>query len=129
MDPRLDLEMDMTRAAGVGDRLDRAEIVFAGRAGEESPEALKVLVVILLVRVASVDVGAVVVDLPDLDQGVPDRVALGVENTAEKMGHFAHGRSDRVVDDQEVVVGVERELVGIERPLSLRGRPHQFVRE
>src|SRR6476469_7928093 len=40
--PFADLEVDMRRAAGIGDRLDRAEIVFAARAGQETAEALEV---------------------------------------------------------------------------------------
>ena len=52
------------------------------RAGEEPAEALEVLVllVLLAVAVAGVQVDAVGVALPDLDQGVADRVALGVED-------------------------------------------------
>ena len=45
------------------------------------------------------------------------------------MCDLANGRSDRVVDDQQVVVGVERELVWEERPLVRGGRPGQLVGE
>ena len=38
--------------------------------------------------------------LPDLDQGVADRVALGVEDAAGQVGDLADGRGDRVVDDR-----------------------------
>ena len=79
--------------------------------------------------ILGVDVGPVVVDLPDLDQGVPHRVALGVEDAAGQVGHLADGRRDAVVDDEQVVVGVERELVRIKRPLGLPGRAHQLVGE
>ena len=69
------------------------------------------------------------VDLPDLDEGVADRVAPGVEDPAAQVGDLADGRRDAVVDDQQVVVGVERQLVGIERPLGLGRRPDQLVGE
>ena len=69
-----------------------------------------------------VQVRAVVVGLPDLDQGVAQRIAVGVEYATDQVRHLANGRRDRVVDDQQVVVGVERQLVGIERTLGLQRR-------
>ena len=108
------------RAAGVGDGLDRAEVVFAGRAGQEPAEALEVRVALVAALVAvGVEVDAVGVALPDLDDGVADRVALGVEDAAGQVRDLADGRRDGVVDDDQVVVGVERQLVGVERPLGL----------
>src|SRR5579859_7459111 len=41
----LDLEMDVRRPAGIRDRLDRAEVVFAVGSGQEAAEALEILVV------------------------------------------------------------------------------------
>ena len=76
----LDLEVDVGRTAGVRDRLDRAEVVLAAGTREEPAESLEVAVVLLSVGVARVDVGPVAVDLPDLDEGVADRVAPGVED-------------------------------------------------
>ena len=127
----LDLEVDVRRAAGVRDRLDGAEVVLAGRAGQEPAEALEVLVllVLLLVAVGRVQVDALGVALPDLDQGVADRVALGVEDPAGQVGDLADGRGDAVVDDEQVVVGVERELVRVERPLGLGRGAGQLLGE
>ena len=103
----------------VGDRLDGPEVVLAGRAGQEAAESLEVRVELLLACVVRLEVGAVAVALPDLDDGVADRVALGVEDPAAQVRDLADRRGDRVVDDQQVVVGVERELGRVVRPLVL----------
>lgn len=44
------------------------------------------------------------------------------------MSDFADSRRDRIVDDQQVVVGVERQFVGIERSFSLPRRLGQRFR-
>src|SRR3712207_7970807 len=54
-----------------------------------------------------VQVDAAVVALPDLDDRVADRVALGVEDPAGQVGDLPDGRRDAVVEDQQVVVRVE----------------------
>ena len=53
---------------------------------------------------------------------VASRIGLpvGVEDPAGQVGDLADGRGDAVVDDDQVVVGVERQLVGVERPLGQR---------
>ena len=76
--PLLHLEVDVGGGpAGVGDRLDGAEAVLAGRAGGEPAEPLEVLVLLVLlgVAVAGVEVDLVGVALPDLDRRVADRAA------------------------------------------------------
>src|SRR5262249_12704820 len=40
-----------------------------------------------------------------------------------------HGGGETVVHDDQIVVGVEWELVGVERTFRLRGGPHQFLGE
>src|SRR5439155_18587378 len=69
-----DLEVDVRRPPGVGHRLDRAEAVLARRGGLEATVALEVGVVLGAAGIAAVDVGAVMVDLPDLDERALDRV-------------------------------------------------------
>ena len=69
-----DAEVDVRRASGVGNGLDGAEEVLAILAGLEAPVALEVGVV-ARVAVARVDVGAIAIDLPDLDQRPRDRLA------------------------------------------------------
>jgi hypothetical protein len=79
--------------------------------------------------VGGVQVDAVVVDLPDLDHGVADRLSAGAEDLAREVGDLADGGGDAVVDDEQVVVGIERQLVGVERPLGLWRGLDQFVGE
>src|SRR5215472_8217338 len=114
--------MDVRRGtAPVGDGLDRPEVVFAGRAGQEAAVPLEVRIESLLALLVLLEVGAVPVALPDLDDGVAERVPLGVEEPAAEVRDLADGGGDRVVDDQKVVVGVQRELPG-EVGTLVRGR-------
>src|SRR5689334_19629120 len=111
----LDRKMDVWRAAGVGDRFDRAENIFSGRAGEEAPEALKVLVALVGIAGPGVKISPAVVTLPDFDERIAYRVAARVEDPPAQPGDFAHSGCNRVVQDEQVVVGVERQFVRIER--------------
>src|SRR5580704_14603448 len=63
------------------------------------------------------NVRAVVIDLPDFDQCIANRIAAGVEDFAAEVSHVTHGRRDRIVDDEQIVVRVERQMIGIERAL------------
>src|SRR5207244_2214750 len=44
-----------------------------------------------------------------------------------QVGDFADGRGEGVVDDDQVVVGVQRQLVGVERAFSLPWRSDEFL--
>src|SRR5271157_559225 len=113
-----DLEVDVgSRPPRVRDRLDGPEVVFAGRAGQEAAEPLEVGVVLVPVLQVGPEVRPVAVALPDLDDRVADRVALGIEDLAAEVRDFAHSGSDGIVDDEQVVVGVEGELGRVERAL------------
>src|SRR5437660_7944275 len=81
----LDLEVNVRRTAGVGDRFDGAEIIFARGSGEKAAEALEVGIAVLRVAALGVQVSAVVVALPDLDERITNRVALGIENAAAQV--------------------------------------------
>ena len=59
------------------------------------------------------DVGAVVVGLPDLHHRAAHRVSAGIEHAARDPHDLAHGRRDGVVDHEQVVVLVERQAVRI----------------
>src|SRR5687768_23916 len=67
-------------------------------------------------------IDAVCVALPDFNQGIANRLALRVENAAAEMRDLTHRWADRVVDDQQIVVSIQRQLVRVERPLGLTGR-------
>ena len=71
---------------------------------------------------------AVVVALPNLDDCVAERLAIGVENPAAEVRDLADRGRDAVVDEEQIVVGIERQLVGIERPLGLPGGEGRALR-
>src|SRR5207244_13097819 len=99
-------EMYMRGPFGIEHRFDGAEVIIAARTGEEAPEPLEVLVILRAVHAARVNVGTVVVDLPDFDQGVADRITLEIQNSPAEVRDGADGGSDGIVDDQQIVVGV-----------------------
>src|SRR5437867_1802941 len=122
----LEGKVNVPSATGIESRFDRAEIVFAAGAGQEPAKALKVRVA-GSVAVAAVQINAVIVHLPDFDQRVADRVAAAVQNPTAEVGDLAHGRRERVVDDDEVVVGVQRKVVRVKWAFGLAWGAHQFL--
>jgi hypothetical protein len=74
-----------------------------------------------------VEINARIVALPNLDGGIADGRAARGEQAATEPGDFADGGRESVVDGDEVVVRVERELVGIERPLGLARRERELL--
>ncbi len=75
------------------------------------------------------EVTGVVVHLPDLDDGVANGIAMRIEDSAGQVRNVADGRRDRIVDDEQIVVGIERQVIGIERPFRLRRRAHELFGE
>jgi hypothetical protein len=98
------------RAASVRDRLDRPEVVFAGRAREEAAVSLEIRVELFVALGVLLEIGPIPIALPDFDDGIAERVALGVEEPAAQVCDLADGGGDRVVDDEQVVVGIKGEL-------------------
>src|SRR5581483_7040590 len=94
------------RATGVRDRLDGAEGVLAGRAGQAAPEPLEVRVPPAVVIASGVEVGGVVIHLPDFHDRVPDRFAVPVEDPAAQVSDLPDGGGDRIIDDEQIVVSV-----------------------
>lgn len=64
---------------------------------------------------------AFLVSLPDLDERVAKRAAVGGANRSRQVGDFSNGRSQGILDPDKIVVRVEGELVGIEGTFSLTG--------
>ena len=88
--------------------LDRAEVVPSLRVGEEPAIALEVRVDLAVVAALRMDVRAVAVGLPDLDERVAHgRTVLG-EQASPEVRDLADGRREPIVQDQEVVVRIER---------------------
>lgn len=125
-----DREVNVRRAAGVGNRLDGSEIIDPAGIGEEPPVALEIRVAFpLVVRVPTVQVDAMVIHLPDLHHRIPDRTSVGRQNSAAQVGDFSQCRSDRVIEDDQVIVCIQRHLVRVERTFRHLGRGSQFFSE
>src|SRR5439155_18236008 len=107
-------EMNVAGASGVEHRFDGAEVVFTRRASQKASESLEVRVA-RGVFVAAVQINAVVVHLPDLDECVADGLSFGVQDTSFEVGDLTDGGVECVVDNDVVVVGVEREVIGVGR--------------
>ena len=58
---------------------------------------------------------------------IPQRLSAGIENPPGKMRDRAHGRRQRIVEYEQIVVGIERQLVGKERAFGLAGRGEPLV--
>lgn len=114
-----DCGVDMGSAAGVGDGLDGAEVVAALGVGQESTIPLKVLIALGTAFVPGVEIGAFGSDLPNLHQGVANGFPFDVAHDPGEVGDFTRSGSDRVGDDQEIVVGIEWKFVRVKGTFSL----------
>src|SRR3954467_14980435 len=72
---------------------------------------------------------AIVVALPNLDPRIFHRVATGVEYLAAKVRNLSDSRRQTIVDHDQVIVGIERQLVRIKRPFGLSRRFQQLLRK
>src|SRR5262245_10616830 len=64
-------------------------------------------------------IDSVAINLPDLDHSVSNRTSLGIEQLASEMRDLSNRRRNAVVDDDQIVVRIEREPVRIKRPFRL----------
>ena len=114
---------------GIGNRLDGAEKIFPRGAREETSEALEMLVAFFLVARAGMKISAVVVALPDFDHRIFYRTPAAVQDAPAEPGHFAHGGRDVVIENEKIVIGIEREFIRIKWTLGLFGGEIQVFRK
>lgn len=115
--------------AAIRHRLDRPEVVLACGASKKSTVSLEVRVERTLVLRVLLQVSAVLIALPDLDHRIPQRLTTRVKNPAAEVRDFPHSRRDAVVDDQQVVIGVDWKFGGVERSFVGRRCSREFFRE
>jgi hypothetical protein len=120
-----DGEMNVACAARIKDGLDRAEVVFAAGPSHESAKALEIGFA-FGVFVAAVQVNAVTIGLPNFNQHVSKWVSTSIQNAPGEMRDLADRGSDGIVDDNEVVVRIQRKVVRIKWALGLLGREEQL---
>ena len=119
----------MRTAARIRHGLDRAEKIFARGARAEAPEALEIFVAFLGVARAGVEIRAAVIALPDFHERIANRRAAGVEDASAEIRDFADRGRERVVHDEQIVVGIEREVIRVKWPFGLRRCVEEFLGE
>lgn len=126
-----DGHVNMRSPARIGNRFDGAEVVAAFQIGHEPAIALEVAIFLTRFPVCStgVDVVAKAIHLPDLDQSILDRLPVDVPHGAGEMRDLADCRGDAVIDDEQVVVRIQRILVWIIRAFCLARRLGQRFRK
>jgi hypothetical protein len=102
---------------------------FARGAGEEAAVTLKVRVVTVGVAPARMNVRRAAIHLPDFHERAAHGLSTGAEDASGEIGDFANGGRDGVVDNQQVIIGIERHLIGIVRTFGEARRSHQLVRK
>src|SRR6476646_3987276 len=102
----------MPGPARIEPRFHGPENILTGGAGNETAISLEEGVAITA-GAGSGDVGAVVVRLPDLDEGAADGRAVLIEHAAAHPGDGSDCGRDGVVDDDQIVVEIERQFIGI----------------
>jgi len=85
--------------------------------------------VVAAAAVGRVQVDAAVIDLPDLDDRALDRLAGWRQHAAGQVRDLADSLRDAVVDDEQVVVGVQRQPVGVERAFGHARGAGQVLRK
>src|SRR5207247_426614 len=87
----LECKVNVRAAAGVGNGFYCPEVRFSARAGEKSPESLEILIPFITIGRAAVQIGAVVIHLPDFDEHISQRFSVTVEYSTGEMSYFTDG--------------------------------------
>ena len=74
-------------------------------------------------------VGAIGITLPDFHQRVAERITFRIEDSPAHVSYFANPGRGPLVDHQQVIIGVERQVIWIKRPFRLARSLRQFLRE
>ena len=109
-------------------RLDAAEVVLTSRSGQESSEALEVLVHLFL-STLGVNVGSGLIGLPYFNDRVSNGIARQIQDASGQVCDFSDGWRDRVVEQEQVIVRIQGQSVGIEGTFGLACRTSQFFGE
>ena len=124
------LEMDMRRPGRIRYGLDGTEQILPGASGGKPAEPLELLVLTRPIRcVAGVQVNPVGIALPNFHQRIAHRFSAGIEHPSAHIAHLTHRWGQGVVDDDQVIVGVQRQMVWIVGPLGGGGGSRQGLSE
>ena len=125
---RVHLEVDVRRAARIGNGPDRAEAVVALRIRRHAPAALEARIALAFgepARVARMAIDAVGIALPDLDLRITDRLASGVQNFSRNVRDMAERLGRLALHQHEVVIDVAGPVFGVKWPQGLLWRDRQ----
>src|SRR5262249_54177162 len=81
------------------------------------------------VLVVGVQVDTLAIRLPDLDESISNRVSLLIQDPPAQMRDLPDGWRDSLIDNDEVVIRVQRQFVGIKRSFGLPRGAHQVLSE
>ena len=87
------------------------------------------IAVALRVGVATVQIHAVVIHLPDFHEGIADGITASIEDAPAQVCYFPDGWSNSVVNNDQIIVRIERQVIRIERPFGLARGAHQLFGE
>ena len=68
------------------------------------------------------NIGAGIIRVPDFKVGVADGISATVENSSAQVQNGSDCRRDVVVDDEQIVVRIQRQIRRVVRPFGLLGR-------
>lgn len=122
-------EMEMPCSPRVQARLDGPEPPSAIAGGLKFPVSLEMRIPLSVLHSPRVDVASQRVRLPQLYQRAFDGRAVFIQHPPAHVGHDAHGWRYVIGDVDEVIVLVERQMVGIVRSFRDAWRQHQRLGE
>jgi hypothetical protein len=120
-----DFEMNVGAPSGILNRFYGPKIIFSRRAGQKPTEALEIRIT-AGVLIATMEINAVSIRFPDLNVRIANRIPFSVKDTAGQMCNFADGWRYAAIHNNQIVVGIEWEMVGIKGSFGLCGRAHQL---
>ena len=96
----------MRSAPRVSHWLDSTKVISAFPIRAKTSIALEVFILVLLIVRATVNVDRIIINLPDFHQGIGDRLATEDTHTACEVSDLAYSRSDRIIEQNEVIISV-----------------------
>src|SRR5213593_4320557 len=75
------------------------------------------------------DVGTSIVRMPDFKMCIADGISAAVENSSAQVKNGSDGGRDVVVDDEQIIVSIQRQIRGVIRALSLFRRCNKRFRK
>jgi len=116
----IDRDVNMRSARTVWYGLDGTKVISPVAGRHETSKSLEVVIAFGAGQspVLAVNVGSLVIHLPNFHAGIGNGIAFNIGDLAVEMSDRPDSRSGGIVDAEKVVVGVEREFIRIERSLG-----------